>query len=88
MLPSLVSPNGWFYFIIYIIYMFIRVRVGTAYDIPGCMSQPGLAPRRGVVVVRRRRRRRRGTFFIIDAAETSPCGIYTINPPFGDKSEG
>ena len=34
------------------------MRVGTAYDIPGCMSQPGVAPRRGVV-----RRRGGGTFF-------------------------
>ena len=48
----------------------VRVRVGTAYDIPACVSQPGVAPRRGVV------RRGGGTFFIIDAVETSPCGIY------------
>ncbi len=27
------------------------MKVGTAYDIPGCTSQPGVAPRRGVVVV-------------------------------------
>ncbi len=49
----------------------LRVRIGTAYDIPGCVSQPGIAPRRGIV------RRGGGTFFIINAAETSP--FYTIS---------
>ncbi len=52
--------------------------MGTAYYIPGRMSQPGVAPKRRVVHRRRRRRRRRrrGNFFIIDAVETSPWGVY------------